>query len=116
MDGLYGLLAVRMPGTCHDIGYSLVIDPVWRFRMTSQQLALEQIRKCINTADALRMMSSAVQVRDLKILLKMAESAIQDQAGSPAARLTNEVPVAQGMPVSAGARPSSANAIAMEAP
>jgi hypothetical protein len=58
--------------------------------MTPQQLALEHIRKCINTADALRMMSSAVLVRDLKILLKMAESAIQDQPAATGVRVKND--------------------------
>jgi hypothetical protein len=77
--------------------------------MTPQLLALEQIRKCINTADALRMMSSAVQVRDLKILLKMAESAMQDQPGSVGVRLANNASTAQALPV-------SANAIVEEAP
>jgi hypothetical protein len=85
--------------------------------MTPQQLALEHIRKCINTADALRMMSSAVLVRDLKILLKMAESALQDQSGSFGVRLTNDdASTTQALPVSAGAAPLSANAIAAEAP
>jgi hypothetical protein len=85
--------------------------------MTPQQLALEHIRKCINTADALRMMSSAVLVRDLKILLKMAESAFQDQPGSFGVRLTNDdASTTQALPVSAGAAPLSANAIAAEAP
>jgi hypothetical protein len=92
------------------------IDPVWRFRMTPQQLALEHIRKCINTADALRMMSSAVLVRDLKILLKMAESAIQDQSGSLGVRLTNNASTTQALPVSAGATPVPANTIVVEAP
>jgi hypothetical protein len=84
--------------------------------MTPQQLALEHIRKCINTADALRMMSSAVLVRDLKILLKMAESAIQDQPDSFGVRVTNDASATQALPVSAGAAPLSANAIVVEAP
>jgi hypothetical protein len=43
--------------------------------MKGSETALENIRDSINTAEALRMKSSAVLVRDLKILLELAESA-----------------------------------------
>jgi hypothetical protein len=45
--------------------------------MKASQLALDHIRAAINLADALRMRSSAVLVADLKVLLKIAESADQ---------------------------------------
>jgi hypothetical protein len=51
------------------------------------QLALEHIRAAINLADALRMRSSAVLVADLKVLLKIAESADR-QTGVSVARPT----------------------------
>jgi hypothetical protein len=58
--------------------------------MKASQAALEHIRKSINTADALRMKSSAVLVADLKVLLNMAESAIQDQSVVLEGRPANE--------------------------
>jgi hypothetical protein len=45
--------------------------------MSESVTALEHIRLSITRADALRMRSSAVLVADLKILLKIAESALQ---------------------------------------
>lgn len=50
--------------------------------MKAPQIALENIRKSINTADRLSMKSSAVLVEDLKVLLNMAERAIQEEAAS----------------------------------
>ncbi|SAL62070.1 hypothetical protein [Caballeronia humi] len=41
--------------------------------MKAQQLALERIRKSINTADALNMKSSAVLVADLHVLMDMVD-------------------------------------------
>lgn len=41
--------------------------------MKAQQLALERIRKSINTADALNMKSSAVLVADLHVLMDIVD-------------------------------------------
>jgi hypothetical protein len=48
--------------------------------MKAQQIAIDNIRKSIDTADRLSMKSSAVLVADLKILLKIAEVAINPSA------------------------------------
>ena len=58
--------------------------------MKAPQIALEHIRKSINTADALRMKSSAVLVEDLRVLLNIAESAIQDESMSFEGRSTSK--------------------------
>jgi hypothetical protein len=42
--------------------------------MKAQQLAIDRIRKSINTADALNMRSSAVLVADLHVLLDIVDS------------------------------------------
>jgi len=58
--------------------------------MKAPQVALEHIRKSINTADALRMKSSAVLVEDLKVLLNVVENSFREQSMSFAEPTTSE--------------------------
>ncbi|SAL07978.1 hypothetical protein AWB81_08472 [Caballeronia arationis] len=51
--------------------------------MEARDLALTHIREAIVSADVLRVKSSAVLVSDLKILLEIAETAIQDEGMKP---------------------------------
>jgi hypothetical protein len=68
--------------------------------MKAQQIAFDNIRKSIDTADRLSMKSSAVLVADLKILLKIAEAAINQSA--PVAGRSSTIPVAGGLNAAAG--------------
>ena len=58
--------------------------------MKASEIALEHIRESINTADALRMKSSAVLVSDLKVLLSMAEMVEMNEQMSTANRSASE--------------------------
>jgi len=49
--------------------------------MNANATALEHIRSAINTADALDIQASEVMIADLKLLLQMAERAVQYEPG-----------------------------------